>query len=278
MQMIIGVDLGGTNIRAGLIIGSTPVDVRRVNLNDKDSLEKTIEQFIAFIEPLVVEGVEAIGIGVPSVVDIENGIVYDVVNIPSWKKVELKKILEARFHIPVYVNNDVNCFALGEHKHGYGRQFASFVALTLGTGIGAGIILNNNLYTGSNCGAGEIGYIPYLEKDFEFYTSSPFFESKSTSSLIAHDAALKGDQDAIDIWHEYGHHLGSIIKTVAYTYDPEAIIIGGSIAKAKALFEKSMHDTLSDFLFPESIKKLKILFTDNEHIQLLGAASLASGS
>lgn len=274
--MIIGVDLGGTNIRAGLIKDSKPVDVRHVNLNEKDSLEKTLEQFITFIEPLVVEGVQGIGIGVPSVVDTENGIVYDVVNIPSWKKVELKKILEAKFQIPVYINNDVNCFALGEHQHGNGKPFASFVALTLGTGIGAGIILNNTLYTGSNCGAGEIGYIPYLDKDFEFYTSSPFFESKSTSPLLAHEAALKGDQHAIDIWIEYGHHLGNIIKAVAYTYDPEAIIIGGSIAKAKALFEKSMHDTLSDFLFPESIKKLKILFTDNEYIQLLGAASLAN--
>jgi glucokinase len=276
--MVIGVDLGGTNIRAGLITGSATTAIRQVNLNEKDSLEKTLAQLIDCIAPLVREGVQGIGIGVPSVVDIENGIVYDVVNIPSWKKVALKTILEAEFRMPVYINNDVNCFALGEHQHGYGKPFASFVALTLGTGIGAGIILNNQLYTGSNCGAGEIGYIPYLDKNFEFYTSSSFFESRLTTAFKAHEDAINGAQDAIDIYIEYGHHLGNIIKAVAYAYDPEAIIIGGSITKANALFQKSMYAALTDFLFPESIKKLKIIFTDNEHIQLLGAAALVKTS
>lgn len=276
--MVIGVDLGGSNIRAGLFTGSETTAIRQIKLNDKDSLEKTLTQLIDCTASLVEEGVQGIGIGVPSVVDIEKGIVYDVVNIPSWKKVELKKILEARFHIPVYINNDVNCFALGEHQHGYGKPYASFVALTLGTGIGAGIILNNQLYTGSNCGAGEIGYIPYLDKNFEFYTSSPFFESRLTTAFIAHEAAINGDQDAIDIWVEYGHHLGNIMKAVAYTYDPEAIIIGGSIANANALFQKSMYAALTDFLFTESIKKLKIIFSDNKHIQLLGAAALVKTS
>jgi glucokinase len=276
--MVIGVDLGGTNIRAGLITGSETTAIRQIKLNEKDSLEKTLAQLIDCIAPLVKEGVQGIGIGVPSVVDIEKGIVYDVVNIPSWKKVALKTILEAEFHIPVYINNDVNCFALGEQHHGHGKPFASFVALTLGTGIGAGIILNNQLYTGSNCGAGEIGYIPYLDKNFEFYTSSPFFESRLTTAFRAHEAAINGDQDAIDIWVEYGHHLGNIMKAVAYTYDPEAIIIGGSIANANALFQKSMYAALTDFLFPESIKKLKIIFADNEHIQLLGAAALVKTS
>ncbi len=273
--MFIGVDLGGTNLRAGLIEAGKLTSVNQALLIEKDSVQKTIAQLISVIEPLISPNVKGIGVGVPSVVDIEKGIVYDVVNIPSWKKVELKKILETEFRIPVSVNNDVNCFALGEHKYGQAKMFTSFVALALGTGLGAGIVINNALYTGNNCGAGEIGYLPYLDKDFEFYTSSSFFESMySTTAFIAHKAALRGDSKALDIWTEYGIHLGNIIKAVMYAYDPEAVILGGSISKAFNLFEDSMQNAMSDFIYPETIKKLKVLQSTTENIAILGAAAL----
>jgi glucokinase len=116
--MKIGIDLGGTNIRAGLIEAGAILSVKHAFLTEKDSLQKTLSQLISVVAPLVNPAVKGIGIGVPSVVDVENGIVFDVVNIPSWKRVELKKILEKEFKIPVYINNDVNCFALGEHRYG----------------------------------------------------------------------------------------------------------------------------------------------------------------
>jgi len=273
--MVIGIDLGGTNVRAGLIAGGVITSVNQALLIEKESVQNTISQLIAVISPLFTSGVTGIGIGVPSVVDIERGIVYDVVNIPSWKKVELKKILESEFKVPVRVNNDVNCFALGEHQYGEGKQFSSFVALALGTGLGSGIIINNSLYSGNNCGAGEIGSLPYLDKNFEFYTSSSFFESQySTTAFHAHESALKGDPKALDIWAEYGFHLGNVVKAIAYTYDPEAIVLGGSISKAYAFFENPMRSTLTDFLFPETIKKLIITRSKIENIALLGASAL----
>jgi len=273
--MFIGVDLGGTNIRAGLIQDGLITAVNQVLLTDKESLSKTIEQLISVISPLVSPGVKGIGIGVPSVVDVENGIVFDVVNIPSWHRVELKKILETEFNKPVCINNDVNCFALGEHRHGQAREFSSFVALALGTGLGAGIIINDALYSGNNCGAGEIGSLPYLDKNFEFYTSSTFFESiHSTTALRSHESAVKGDNNALKIWAEYGFHLGNVIKAVAYTYDPEAIVLGGSIAKAFVFFEEAMKNAMKDFQFPETIKRLKILRSQVDNIALLGAAAL----
>lgn len=273
--MLIGVDLGGTNIRAGLIVDGVITLVNQVVLTEKESLQKTISQLISVIAPLIRPEVKGIGIGVPSVVDIENGIVFDVVNIPSWQRVELKKILETEFDMPVCINNDVNCFALGEHQHGEARTYSSFVALALGTGLGAGIIINNDLYPGNNCGAGEIGSLPYLDKNFEFYTSSSFFESiHATTALEAHNSAVKGDSEAIKIWAEYGFHLGNVIKAVAYTYDPEAIVLGGSISKAYAFFEEAMIKALNDFQFPETIKRLKILKSKIDNIALLGAAAL----
>jgi glucokinase len=273
--MFIGVDLGGTNIRAGIIEDGVITVVNQILLTDKNSLQRTLSQLISIIASVNNPKVKGIGIGVPSVVDIKNGIVYDVVNIPSWEKVELKKILEAEFNIPVFVNNDVNCFALGEHKSGQAKSFSSFVALALGTGLGAGIIINNALYSGNNCGAGEIGSLPYLDKNFEFYTSSTFFESiHSTTALEAHNSAVKGEKKALKIWNEYGHHLGNILKAVAYTYDPEAIVLGGSISKAYTFFADSMIKSLNDFQFPETIKRLKILNSKVENIALLGAAAL----
>ena len=274
--MIIGVDLGGTNIRAALIKDGVIGSLHQEELNDKDSLQNTVNQLVDTIATLINKEVSAIGIGVPSVVDIEKGIVYDVINIPSWKRVELKKILEERFHLPVYINNDVNCFALGEHKFGQGKPFSSFVALSIGTGIGAGIIINNQLYSGKNCGAGEIGSLPYLDKNFEFYTSSLFFESKSTTSFLAHKAAASGDQSILSIWEEFGFHLGNMIKAIVYAYDPEAIILGGSIAKAFKYFEAPMKSAISDLQFPETFKSLIILLSNIENIALLGAAALVN--
>jgi glucokinase len=273
--MIIGVDLGGTNIRAGVICNGAIISLNQALLVEKESQQKTISQLISVIAPLITPEVIGIGIGVPSVVDIEKGIVYDVVNIPSWKRVELKKIIETEFGIPVSINNDVNCFALGEHRYGQAQAFSSIVAVALGTGIGAGIIINNSLYTGSNCGAGEIGSLPYLDKNFEHYTSSVFFKSAhSTSALKTYEAAIEGNKNALDIWSQYGFHLGNVIKAILYTYDPEAIVLGGSISKAYSFFKKSMEIALTDFQFPETIHKLKIMETQIDNIALLGAAAL----
>jgi len=273
--MFIGVDLGGTNIRAGLIENGVITSVNKALLTEKESVQKTLSQLISIIEPLMQPGVRGIGIGVPSVVDVENGIVFDVVNIPSWKKIELKKILETEFKIPVRINNDVNCFALGEHIYGEAKDYSSFVALALGTGLGAGIITNNTLYCGNNCGAGEIGLLSYLDKNFEFYASSSFFESGfSTSAFKAHEEALIGNAKALQIWAEYGHHLGNVLKAVAYTYDPEAIVLGGSISKAYNFFETSMNQSMADFIYPETLKKLKIIRSKTANIALLGAAAL----
>lgn len=273
--MIIGVDLGGTNIRAGLIAGNEVVSVQKTLLTNKESLEATLGQLISNIKPLMRQGVKGIGIGVPSIVDIEKGIVFQVVNIPSWERVELKKILEEEFNVPVFINNDVNCFALGEYIFGQAKGFSSVVALALGTGLGAGIIINNALYTGFNCGAGEIGSLKYLEKNFEFYTSSPFFEAfYSTTAYKAHQDARSGMNAAFEIWEMYGTHLGNAIKAVMYAYDPEAIILGGSISNAFPFFETAMKQAMTDFQFPESLKKIKILCSQNENIALLGASAL----
>lgn len=273
--MKIGVDIGGTNMRAGIELGGAILHQHKTQLTNKDSLPQTLQQLFDLIRPLVQYPVEGIGIGVPSVVDVQKGIVYNAVNIPSWEEVALRDILETEFKLPVSINNDVNCFILGEHRFGLAQKFSSAIGVTIGTGLGTGIIINNQLYEGNNCGAGEIGMLPYRDSDMEGYVSNRFFEQHyQIDAFQAYELAIEKDAQALQAWEEYGKHLATVIKAIMYTYDPEAIILGGSIAKASGFFQKSMLENLMDFAYPESLKRLTILNSHDENIALLGASAL----
>src|SRR5438128_1249801 len=120
-QYIIGIDLGGTHLRAGLVDESSVSAINSMRINNKGSAEEVIEELFGLTDNLINSSVKGLGIGVPGLVDVDQGLVYDVVNIPSWKEVPLKKKMEERYQIPVYVNNDANCFALGEYYFGKGK-------------------------------------------------------------------------------------------------------------------------------------------------------------
>ncbi|MCE6988443.1 ROK family protein [Dyadobacter sp. CY323] len=273
--MNIGVDIGGTNMRAGIESGGFITWQNKTLLENKDSLSSTLDQLIELIRPFTKHPVKGIGIGVPSVVDVNKGIVYNVMNIPSWEEVALKDIVESEFNLPVSINNDVNCFILGEHRFGLAKKYRSVIGMAIGTGLGSGIIINNHLHAGNNCGAGEIGMLPYKDSILENYVCNRFFEdSLGINAYDAHLAALNGNAKAIEVWGEFGAHLGAVIKAILYTYDPEAIVLGGSIAKANRFFQESMLKSLKDFAYPESVKRLTLLLSENENIALLGAAAL----
>ena len=275
--MIIGVDLGGTNMRAGIERNGNIVSQRKELVQGNGSLDETLTQFIEFIRPLVSAEIKGIGIGVPSVVDVEKGIVYNVANIPSWERVPLKEILEKEFDVPVCINNDVNCFALGEHQFGLAKGFKHIVGVSVGTGLGAGIIINNQLFSGNNCGAGEVGLLPYLKHNIEYYVSGNLFRTFfNTTAEEAHRQALEGNSEAIGYWKEFGVHFGEALKSVVLAYDPEVIVLGGSLSKVYDLFKESMHNALQRFAYPESIRRLKIFRSQNENIVLLGAAELVA--
>ncbi len=272
---IIGVDLGGTNIRAGKVVADKIILLAKEPTPASGSQSEVLEKLYAVIDNCFDEDTKSIGIGVPSVVDIEKGIVYDVVNIPSWKVVPLKDLLESRYKVPVYVNNDANCFALGEKYYGKARSCKSIVGLTIGTGMGSGLIFNGKLYEGKNCCAGEFGNIPYLNSNFEHYCSGQFFsEEKSASAIETNIRALSGDQEAIQLYAEFGFHLGQAIKSILYAYDPEIIILGGSLTKAFDLFKPAMLDAIKDFDYPSVLTNLKIEISELEHSAIYGAAAL----
>ncbi|MBO5942298.1 MAG: ROK family protein [Bacteroidales bacterium] len=271
--MKIGVDLGGTNVRAALVDGTTVIRKEKAPCPAKGTQEEVIEAIAALIEPLICKEVTSIGMGVPSVVDTKRGIVYNVANIPSWQEVHLKDIFEERFGIPVHINNDANCFALGESRFGQGRGYKDVVGVTLGTGVGSGIIIGGHLYEGRNAGAGEIGCLSYLDKDYESYCSTPFFVAHNTSGAELAAKAQAGDAQAQALWDEFGHHIGELVKAVLFAYDPEAIIFGGGIAAGHPYFAASMHRTVQTFPY-ETAKDVKILFSEDGDMGLYGASVL----
>lgn len=266
--MFIGIDLGGTNIRVATVAGGIIQKMVSEPTQAKGPETAVLEQMLRLIRTVLSPEVKGIGIGVPSVVDREKGIVYNVVGIPSWEEVHLKEYLEAQLHLPVYVNNDCNCFALGVARYGSLSQCKEKVCVTLGTGVGSSLVVDGSLYNGHNTGAGEIGSIPYLDRDYEYYCSSRFFVGKGTSGKAAAEAGPG------PIWEEFGTHVGKLVQLILYAFDPEAIVIGGSIAQAWSLFQDAMWRTVREFPYPESVKNLKIAPADVENAGILGAALL----
>ncbi len=272
---IIGIDLGGTHVRAGIVSERHLMNIGSVRIPASGSVDEVLTVIYHLINPLIDEKIKAIGIGVPSVVDIEKGIVYDVQNIPSWKVVELKKIMEEKYHLPVLINNDANCFCLGEKYFGKGQQVHSLIGLTIGTGMGAGIIINDKLYPGLNTGAGEFGNVDYLDKNYEYYASGQFFANcYQTDGEIVFQKAQSGDPLSITILEELGTHIGNAIKMILYTYSPELIILGGSISKSYSFFERTMWDQIRTYVYSNTLEHFHLEISDLVNSGVLGAAAL----
>jgi len=273
--VVIGVDLGGTNVRAGRVAGGRLAEVRSVPVRSRGSERDVLEDLFSAVDPIMREDVAGIGAGVPSVIDLATGTVYDVQNIPSWKKVGLKAILEERYGRPAFVNNDANSFAAGEKHFGKIRPYDSAVGLIVGTGLGAGIIANGRLYSGVNCGAGEFGMLPYLDRNFEAYASGQFFErvhGRSGRELAGR--AERGDAEALKIFAEFGHHLGEAVKAICYAVDPEIIVLGGSVSKSLRFFQSALRQAFESYAYSIAKERLKIEVSETENIAILGAAAL----
>jgi glucokinase len=274
-QKVIGLDLGASNIRGGLIHGNRISQIHSRRIQSAGTVEEVLEDIYAIIDLLIEKEVSAIGIGVPSVVDVEQGIVYDVQYIPSWKEVHLKSILEDRYRIPVFVNNDANCFVLGEYYFGKGAGVENFIGLAIGTGLGAGVIINHRLYAGPNCGAGEFGMVDYLDHCFEFYCSGQYFQNVyNVDGQVVFDKAKAGDLQAQQWYAEMGMHLGNAIKMIMYTYDTSLIIFGGSVRHAYPFFSRTMWERINSFAYSKSLAKFRIELSELENSGILGAAGL----
>ena len=272
---VIGVIFGGKHLSAARIENGVIADIVHREVNNREAEEVILSEIIHTINSVYTDSVAGIGVGVPSLVDVKHGIVINPTNIPSWHKVHLKDILEEQFNVPVYINNDANCFALGEKYFGVAKDYENIAGITIATGFGVGIIINGKLYSGRNAGAGEFCSIPYRDHDYEYYCSTKYFEEKyGLENEILLARAKKKDKIALAIYELFGMDLGNAIKTIMYALDPDAIVIGGIMAEAYDFYKEAMLKTVNSFIYKGTVKNIKIFKSTEANIPVYGAAAL----
>ena len=270
--MVVAIDVGGTKILCGRIINGRVTKkllIEKVEKHNKKKFLNELEKGIKKIE----RKPSIICVGVPSI--IENEKCLEPVNIKSLECLNLKKFLEKKFGSKVLIENDANCFALGEFYFGKAKKFSNVVCVTIGTGIGAGIIINKKLFTGRFHGAGEIGRIPFEKKDLEEFCSSKFFLKKGKEPKEFFLMAKKGNKSSIKIFEEFGKNLGKTLAIIINAYHPEAVVFGGKIIKSKKFFEKEMIKEAKKYCYKKIFRTTKILFSKNSDSSLLGATKIS---
>ncbi len=232
--------------------------------------------------------VKAIGAGCPGPLDSKKGIVLSPPNLPDWRGVRLKKIIERRFRVHVVVENDANCAGLGEAMNGAGRGSSSMVLLTLGTGIGSAIVLDGKLWTGKGGFASEFGHVSINLNGprcncgnrgcLEMYASATAVvrRRKAAGKMTAEDiykAAEKGDRISRRIVDETAVYLGAAIANIINALDPETIVLAGGMAKAGKVFFGKVKKAAKERALREAYKGVRIVPAAlGEDAGIIGAA------
>jgi glucokinase len=280
---VIGVDLGGTKLLAGVIDEDGVVVRRTVRPTDKASEERLLEELEGAITEFMDEEIGAIGVGIPSMIDQRDGRAVASVNVPLTD-VDLREHLHTRFGVPAAIENDANAAALAEHRFGAGRGTRHMVMLTLGTGIGGGLILDGRLYRGAVGAAGELGHITlqidgppcfgdcpgrgHLEAlasgtatdhlADELAAAHPkgdlgraLAEGRDLDARLAVDLAAAAPGDARTLLEQVGTRLGEGIASLVNVFNPEVVVLGGGFARAgELLFEPARRVVAERALVP----------------------------
>lgn len=261
-KFIIGIDLGGTNLRIALLDSRYKIRDREFQQTRKFiKKEELIAIIVASVDRVIRSNklkriqVLGVGMGLPGPVDSLKGRVYSLTNIPGWKEVKLKSILQKKLRLPVFIDNDAKLMALAEHRLGAAKGFDNAICLTLGTGVGGGIIANAGLYRGSQNLSGELGHVPINEYGprcncrgygcLESYIGNKRILSEARRSFgrgisleELSSLAKKGNKKAGDIWKTVARRLGVALCGAINLLNPDCIVIGGGVAEAgKVLFD-----------------------------------------
>ncbi len=310
----IGVDLGGTNLRFGLVREDEKIiSRRRTGTMAAEGAETVLERLTGGIQTLARKAqaagmkIAGIGIGVPGIISAKEGIVRLSPNLPGWKDIPLRARLEESFSYPVHVENDANAYALGEYWFGAGKGTSSMVCITLGTGVGGGIILGGNIWRGADGMAGEVGHITVNPDGplcpcgnrgcLERYSSATAVIEMAgaavargvnttlkdlkkaglpiTAEAVA-DAAKKGDRVAGGIYFDVGKYLGIAIADLINLLNIECIVIGGGMAGAWDLFIGPLKEEVRARAFKIPAERCRIVRGKlKDDAGILGAAGLA---
>ncbi len=283
---VIGIDFGGTSVKLAVVGGETLLtSVYRIPTQDFDNPDQLIDRIADEIAKIRLEypGVGAIGIGVPGAVNFVTGMTYNLTNVKGWSEVPLRDIMTAKTGLPTVIENDANCMAYAEWKFGAAKGCHHAVCVTLGTGVGGGLILNDELFRGANCAAGEIGQMgihldgvpgPYgntgaLERYIgnrqigemaaRVYAEKGLAPPPDLSPEALAELALGGDTVALAVWNEVARCLGYCLMNVVYLLNPEVIVIGGGVSEAGELLFTPLREALRNTLTAECFDHLLIV-------------------
>ena len=272
---IIGIDLGGTRIKTGLVDARGEILFLKNYLTCLDlGREKVIKRMVKIIKQLIEISIknrfkpELIGLGAPGLVDREKGIIRRTPNFPDWKDVPLARIISDEVSLPTYVDKDANVITLGEKWVGAGKDWDHFVCLTLGTGVGSGLFLNGRPWYGSQGNGPEFGHITIEPRGercgcgnrgcLETLASATYLVKKAQKGLdkkvhillsemvnqrseplsakLLYETAKKGDPFCISLFAELGRYLGIALANLIHTLGLEGVVLGGGLSKAFTIF------------------------------------------
>jgi len=276
--MVIGLDVGGTNIKGVLMGGKkliAEIRVENKSRKDKNALLKQIFDCINILKHG--RKIGKIGIAIAGPVDFRKQVVLNPPNLVALKGLNLGKIISEKFKTKTIIEHDVNCFALAEAILGAGKNYKSLFGITMGTGVGGGLVINKKIYRGAHGSAGEIGHIT-IEKNgrqcscgnkgcLEAYindkgikqTAQEIFKKRIDKMRTFDDLAKKGDKRAIKLYAITGKYLGIGLANLVDTINPEAIVVGGGIMRAGNFILNPARKEMRKNILSASAKKTKLL-------------------
>lgn len=310
---VFAADLGGTHLRVAVVDSNGEIYVRQIQPTPQaegpNEIVRTLIAAARECERQLAElkgTISAASIAVPGTVNVAQGLVVKVPNVPSLDGFQLAPALESELGWSVRLENDANAAAIGEMWQGAGQGYRNIICVTLGTGVGGGIILDGNLWRGADGSAGEVGHIsvePFggvpcscgSQGCLEVYASataivrmtrearprypnSLLHNTEDLTSEKIYRAGKEGDELAIEVFRRMGVYLGIGLASLINVLDPEIVIIGGGLSNGWELFEKHMHQQILERAFSVPARHVKIVRAQcGDDAGLLGAARLAFG-
>ncbi len=284
----IGIDIGGTKVKVGAIDGhgailSSCSKLFIQNYSDPflllDAIEEQINQLTDKLSDNQLGG---IGIGCPGPLDRDRVSVLETPNLKLLSHFPLVSEFRKRFSVPIRMNNDANVFVFGEAVHGAGRNHSIVYGMTIGTGFGHGLIIDEKIFDGATGTATEFALTPYRDSVIEDYVSGraleKFYQLRTgqvQSGEIIFQLAEQQDEMALAAWRELGIHLGNAMIPIIFLIDPHVIVLGGSVSAGFHHFRESMQQVLDSHLWDVQKQTLKICKSElGSNAPLIGAANL----
>jgi glucokinase len=303
-DLTLGIDFGGTSVKIGVVFRSSVIDhAPPIATGDFEGPEELLEEIGRGIDDLRGRHphIRAAGFGMPGFIDFDHGIIHNLTNVPGWEKFPLGALMEERLEIPVVVDNDANCMAYAEWKRGAGRGMDDVVAVTLGTGVGGGLVSNGRMIRGARFGAGEIGQtsVDWRGEPGHYgnrgsledlignqqiaVRAHAVYAAKGKSRTLAEcspaqlcKAANRDDEIALEIWDEVARQLACALMNCCWLLNPHAIIVGGGVAKAGDVLFGPLTDHLYEQLSPPFRDHLMVLAARfGNEAGMIGAAAQA---